>query len=228
MATTLLVCPIDGMLPAANATGVPTYADAVASGSTVIGSATATGINVTTGSSFAVGQWVQIPSKSSEKMQITGISSNTLTVTRGAGAVATYAASDVVLTGLDFNGQPAHCPLCGSGMSAVDATKVTTLTGVAAGSQHPADVDVAYGTNADSVLAQQGTAYTSTGTIKYPVIPKAKNTSPGYWTAVPAGTGSAGGPESVGQPTTWTTAAGSVNRGDTNITPESDNSTVGP
>lgn len=73
-------------------------------------------------------------------------------------------------TGLDANGNPAHCPICGSAMQVADTTattgRIAVQTGVAQANQHPVDADFVYVTQADSPLAQVGTAYTSTGTIK--------------------------------------------------------------
>lgn len=72
-------------------------------------------------------------------------------------------------SGLDVNGNPAHCPLCGSAQIVVDQTKVTTVTGVASGSQHPADVDATYVTNTFSASAQFGaTAYAVQGQRQTP------------------------------------------------------------
>lgn len=67
-------------------------------------------------------------------------------------------------TGVDVNGNAAHCPLCGTAQLVVDQTRVTTLTGVASGSQHPADIDAVYTTQTNSGEAQFGsTAYTTVG-----------------------------------------------------------------
>lgn len=201
---TNFVCPINGALPADNGTAsatnntVPTQSDAVAAGSTVIGSTSATGINVTTGANFHVGDWIQIPTRN-EKMQVTGVASNTLTVARGNPASGAIALNDVIITGFDVNGNPPHCPVCGSAMLPVDPARVTAVTGVAAGSQHPADIDATYVTEADSPYAQWGaTAYTLSGQ-RTPV-----------------------------QPHKFATSGGNVTRGDKTVTPETINATVGP
>lgn len=205
--TTFLVCPLDGCLPPDNGTDVtktnnvvPTASDAVQTASGVIGSASGTTIIVVTGGNFAVGQYVQIPSRGPERMKITGIATNTLTVTRsakGETALATIALNDVVLTGLDVNGEVPHCPVCGTALQVYDATKVTTLTGVAAGSQHPVDVDKAYVVQTDSPEAQVGTSSTLTGQA-----PRVSHTFPN--------------------------TAGVVTRGSATVTAETINATVGP
>lgn len=79
-------------------------------------------------------------------------------------------------TGLDVNGNAAHCPICGSAAIVVNQTTVQNETGVAAVSQTPANVDTVYVTAADSTLAQQGTLTTRTGSSS--VVPHAyKNTA---------------------------------------------------
>lgn len=93
--------------------------------------------------------------------------------TKGANSVATLSASgnwvastgsQVNLNGAaalgDFNGLPPHCPICGCACVTYAAATVTTLTGVASGSQHPADVNATYGARTDALSAQfGGTAY---------------------------------------------------------------------
>lgn len=77
----------------------PTAVDAVQAGSAVIGSNSATTLVVATGGNFTNGQSIQIRG---EVMTITGIASNTLTVTRaanGSTAISTIAANDVVTAG---------------------------------------------------------------------------------------------------------------------------------
>lgn len=66
-------------------------------------------------------------------------------------------------TGLDVNGNAAHCPACGTALIVVNTTTVQNLTGVVAASQHPADIDAAYVTATDSPEAQQGTSHAITG-----------------------------------------------------------------
>lgn len=186
--TTYLVCPVCGALPPDNGTDtskannvVPTASDAVVTASGIIGSATGTTVIVSTGASFSVGEWITVvravsaASVLSEKMYITGIATNTLTVLRAAAnlegvptanvttPVSTFAVGDYVLTGLDVNGNPPHCPLCGTASNVLSPAQVNFLTGVVAASQHPADVDKVYVTQTDSPEAQQGTASTLTG-----------------------------------------------------------------
>lgn len=182
---TSFVCPIDGCLPSDNGTlsnangTVPTESDAVVTASGVIGSTSGTTIIVTTGANFHVGDYIQIPTRS-EWFLITSISTNTLTVTRaqlGSAASGAIAVNDVILTGRDVNGNAPHCPICGAAAVPVDPAVVTTKTGVAAGSQHPADVDAAYVTNTDSALGQYATsAYTLSGQ-RAPVQPHAFSNS---------------------------------------------------
>jgi hypothetical protein len=77
----------------------PTAVDAVQAGSAVIGSSSATTLVVASGAAFTNGQSIQIRT---EVMTITGIASNTLTVTRaanGSTAISTIAANDVVTAG---------------------------------------------------------------------------------------------------------------------------------
>lgn len=177
--TTYLVCPIDGALPGDDGTiggaqhTVPTASDAVVTASGIIASATGTTVIVSSGASFSVGQYIWVVSATAsakpaaERMLITGIATNTLTVTRsakGEAAVATFAVGDYVLTGLDVNGNAPHCPLCGAASNVLFPSVVASVTGVAAGSQHPADVDAVYVTNAENVEGQPGaTAYTLQG-----------------------------------------------------------------
>lgn len=97
--------------------------------------------------------------------------SNTATLfSNGANSVATIRAEDaewvasagaqVALNGAaalgDYNGLAPHCPVCGAATIAANAAFVTTRTGVASGSQHPADVNAAYVTATDAPLAQSG------------------------------------------------------------------------
>lgn len=205
---TNFVCPINGTIPADNGTSTANAnntlaleSDAVAAGSGVIGSTSGTTINVTTGSNFHVGDYIQIPTRN-EWFLITGIASNTLTVTRaqrGTVASGAIALNDVVLTGVDVAGNPPHCPVCGAAMIAVDPAKVTAMTGVAAGSQHPADIDATYVTATDSALAQFGaTAYTLSGQ-RSPVMPHK-----------------------------YSTTGGNVTRGTSTVTPETVNTVAGP
>lgn len=77
----------------------PTAVDAVQSGSAVIGSNSATTLVVANGANFSTNQYIQVRT---EVMKITGISTNTLTVTRaqnGSTAISTIAANDVVTGG---------------------------------------------------------------------------------------------------------------------------------
>jgi hypothetical protein len=77
----------------------PTAVDAVQSGSAVIGSSSATTLVVANGANFSTNQYIQVRT---EVMKITGISTNTLTVTRaqnGSTAISTIAANDVVTGG---------------------------------------------------------------------------------------------------------------------------------
>lgn len=101
----------------------------------------------------------------------------------------------------DFNGLPPHCPICGSALLAASATLVTTRTGVASGSQHPADIDATYVTATDAPTAQYTTA-------PYAIV----------------------GGQSV-QPSTFTAGGGSahtVQRGTVAVTAETVNGTQGP
>lgn len=67
-------------------------------------------------------------------------------------------------TGLDVNGNAAHCPLCGTAQLVVDQTHVAAVTNVVSGSQVPADIDATYVTNTKSSLGQWGaSAYTVLG-----------------------------------------------------------------
>jgi hypothetical protein len=174
---TFWVCPINGMLPADNGTDqtkvnnvVPSESDAVVTASTVIGAATNPGtVIVTTGANFAVGDVLWIPTRG-EKLQVLSKSTNTLTCSRGFAGTpisSAIAIADVILTGFDVNGNPPHCPLCGSAMQVMDPAKVTTQTGVAAGSQHPVDADAVYVTSAftgtNFAGEGQGTAVYTTG-----------------------------------------------------------------
>lgn len=106
---------------------------------------------------------------------------NTATInTHGANAASTYdyqgqptvAGSSVALTAAalgDYWAQPVHCPVCGSGMIVSSATVVTAATGVASGSQVPADLDATYVVATDSPEAQFGaTVYTRYGDGVYP------------------------------------------------------------
>ncbi len=80
-------------------TSKPTAVDAVQTGSGVIGSNSSTSLTVASGANFAVNEYIQVRS---EVMKITGISTNTLTVTRaqnGTTAISTIAANDVVTGG---------------------------------------------------------------------------------------------------------------------------------
>ena len=77
----------------------PTNVDSVQASSAVIGSAVGTTVIVATGGNFTTGQSIQIRT---EVMTITGISTNTLTVTRGqngSSAISTIAQNDVVTGG---------------------------------------------------------------------------------------------------------------------------------
>lgn len=77
----------------------PTGIDTVQGGSGVIGSAVGTTVIVANGGNFTNGQSIQIRT---EVMTITGISTNTLTVTRGqngSSAISTIATSDAVEAG---------------------------------------------------------------------------------------------------------------------------------
>lgn len=172
--TTFAVCPIDGALPPDDGTHtIPTASDAIVTASAIIGSATATTLIVSSGPAFSVGQYAWIVSATAaakppaERVLITGIATNTLTVTRsakGEAAVGTFAVGDYVLTGLDQNGNPPHCPVCGSAVNVLFPSQVANVTGVAAASQHPADVDAVLVTNAEDAEAQIGaTAYALTG-----------------------------------------------------------------
>ena len=205
---TFFVCPINGAIPADNGSDtskannvVPTESDSVQTASAVIGSTSATTLIVATGANFHVGDYIYIVGRN-EWMQVTGVSTNTLTVLRaqrGTVASGAIALNDPIVTGMGADGNPPHCPVCGSAMNFVDTSVVTARTGVAAGSQHPADVDAVYVTATDSPLAQFGaTAYTLSGQ-RSPV-----------------------------QPHKFSTTGGNVTRGDKTVTPETINATVGP
>ncbi|MGV9427072.1 hypothetical protein ACWDO7_22650 [Streptomyces sp. NPDC003656] len=77
----------------------PTAVDTVQAGSAVIGSSSATTLVVSNGANFATNQYIQVRG---EVLKITGISTNTLTVTRaqnGSTAVSTIASGDTVTGG---------------------------------------------------------------------------------------------------------------------------------
>ncbi|MER8030724.1 hypothetical protein ABTZ78_17395 [Streptomyces bauhiniae] len=77
----------------------PTAVDTVQAGSAVIGSSSATSLVVTSGANFSVNQYIQVRG---EVLKITGISTNTLTVTRaqnGSTAISTIASGDTVTGG---------------------------------------------------------------------------------------------------------------------------------
>lgn len=184
---TFWACPINGMVPADNGTDVskannvvPSESDAVVTASTAIASLVGVTVIVTTGANFHVGDVIWIPTRG-EKMLVTGIATNTLTVTRGyAGtpASAAIAIADVILTGLDVNGNAPHCPLCGSAMNVVDPAKVTTQTGLAAGSQHPVDVDAVYVTGvAGPIVAGEGIVTSYTTGAKFTAQPLGAHTN---------------------------------------------------
>jgi hypothetical protein len=173
---TFAVCPINGLVPVDNGSDlsrannvVPTESDAVVVASTIIGAATnpATVI-VTTGANFAVGDVVFNPLRG-EKVTVLSKSTNTLTVSRGSAGtpiVTTWATADPLFTGFDVNGNPPHCPICGSAMQLMNPVTVTAQTGLAAGSQHPVDADAVYVTGvAGPIVEGEGkvTSYT-TGT----------------------------------------------------------------
>lgn len=235
---TFAVCPIDGALPFDNGTNttpannvVNSASDAVQTSSGVIASTSGTTLIVATGANFTVfPQVISIPTRN-ETMVATSKSTNTLTVTRASTLVGgvivpsgtpsgSIALNDVVLTGTDINGQPPHCPLCGSAMQVMNPAQVTSLTGVASGSQHPADVDAVYTAQADSPLAQFGaTPYTLTPSgNRQPVQPHKAGVTQGHWST----------PGTDGEPTVWNSGSNQINRGDTQITPETINSTLGP
>ena len=78
-----------------------------------------------------------------------------------AGTSATPPSATLAGTG---DGHAPHCGLCGSALVLVDQTHVQTLTGVAAASQHPADIDAVYVVNSDNPEGQaHSTAYALTG-----------------------------------------------------------------
>jgi hypothetical protein len=58
----------------------------------------------------------------------------------------------------DVNGNPPHCAVCGTALIVASATVVTAKTGVASGSQTPANIDAAYVTQTSSQSAQYTTA----------------------------------------------------------------------
>lgn len=70
----------------------------------------------------------------------------------------------------DANGNPPHCPVCGAAQVVYSATKVTSLTGVASGSQTPANVDSVYVLQTNVASSQPGaTGVTLTGyQTRYP------------------------------------------------------------
>lgn len=77
----------------------PSGTDAVQAGSAVIGSNSGNTVNVGAGSSFAINEYIQIRT---EAMKVTGVSGNTLTVSRGqngSAALTTIAQNDPVTRG---------------------------------------------------------------------------------------------------------------------------------
>lgn len=168
MTHTAAVCPICGCLVPSNGTSVTVAVgqDVVVTASGVIASASGTSLIVGTGATFPVGTYVRVRS---ERMLVTAVNSNTLTVTRNAkkdGAIATIAIGDSVTTGYDTVGNAGHCPVCGSAQILVDHDVVATKTGVIVASQHPIDYDAVYVTGVvDGNNTQQGTAYTGTVTV---------------------------------------------------------------
>ncbi|MFJ5217184.1 hypothetical protein ACIP98_20980 [Streptomyces sp. NPDC088354] len=77
----------------------PTAVDSVQAGSAVIGSNSATTLVVANGANFSTNQYIQVRT---EVLKITGISTNTLTVTRaqnGSAAISTIASGDTVTGG---------------------------------------------------------------------------------------------------------------------------------
>lgn len=181
---TTMVCPIDGCVPPDNGTNtgpannaLNVGSDVVVTASTVIGSTVGTSLIIGTGANFAAGNYVSIPTRG-EIMKLVSLSTNTWTVLRaqlGTVASAAIAVGDVILSGVDVNGNPAHCPLCGSAMQVANPATVTTQTGVAIGSQHPLEsravyaVGVAGPINAVGMPEGQGTSY-ATG-AKFSVQP---------------------------------------------------------
>lgn len=63
-----------------------------------------------------------------------------------------------------------QCPICGCAAILVSTAKVTTITGVSSGSQHPLDVNATYGANSTSLSFATGVSpYTlASGQIVYP------------------------------------------------------------
>jgi hypothetical protein len=230
---TSFLCPICGALPGDNGTStqftnnaVNSASDAVVTASGVISSTSGTTLIVSTGANFTVFPiQLSIPTRN-ETMVATSKSTNTLTVTRASALVGgnivpsgtpsgSIAIADVVLTGNDVNGQPVHCPICGTAAVVVNLAAVTTFTSV--GTPHPVDVDATYMPHADSPLAQFSTSpYTPTG--RNPLQMQKFGVSPGNWST----------PATDGEPTVWNTSANSINRGDAHVTAETINGTVGP
>lgn len=167
-----VVCPINGCLPPDNGVDqtkannvVPTGQDTVQAASGVIGSTSGVTVIVASGAAYAINQYIRIRG---ERMLITGIATNTLTVTRsakGESPSGTIAIGDFVLTGFDVAGNASHCPICGTAMIVVDPAVILAKTGVATGSQHPTDIDAVYAVNvADANNTQRGTAYSQGST----------------------------------------------------------------
>lgn len=64
----------------------------------------------------------------------------------------------------DVNGNPPHCPMCGTAQLVAVAATIATATGVSSGSQHPANIDAVYVTATDAQNAQAiSTSVTLTG-----------------------------------------------------------------
>lgn len=232
---TFFACPIDGCLPADNGLDqtkpnnvVNANSDSVVTASGVIGSAVGTTVIVNTAANFANNDVIQIPTRNETMVVLSGGGTTTLTVARASTlrggvvvpngtASAAIAVADVILHGFAADANPPHCPICGSATAFVDqAGKVNAQTGVATASQVPANVDLVYRVQADSTLAQVGTVTTRTGSST--VVTAGFTKSPGF--------GSTLSPQ--GEPTAYTTAAGSIVRGYTAVTPETLNSTLGP
>jgi len=77
----------------------PSGTDSVQAGSAVIGSSSGNTINVGTGASFAINEYIQIRT---EAMKVTGVSGNALTVSRGqngSAALTTLAQNDPITRG---------------------------------------------------------------------------------------------------------------------------------